>query len=397
MAIDIKDYSPSSFVSELMNSRIQIAEAFSSVRAYVHSSKKDIQNEWFENLVNELLKAFEQDPEKFGFVFELAVFANARLAGTAVFKKNLERFLTLSRNITLKAGNCEYFFAKGMVNYILGDYKKAEKSFQLYAKNYPRPPLFHRTGGPMYRNPYGPKVCGQGHFPGCLEIVKYSKSKTTNVVLVSCDSGYLAAYGKDFFDLIKKLDPLSCIHFHVINPVKDILKKIRFLNNDDIGLSFERVDISQIKTYSSVSRYLIAVKIMDLYDKDVIISDIDLSFKISPKDVVNLVDGDFGLYINEHKGRCFPWTYVLAGLGVYKKNLNSISFLENISSFINGVFDDEENCWMLDQMALEYALRRNENMPFSDLRKLGCPLSQFSDRPQRRKLAKNFLTKFGED
>ncbi|AWB32566.1 hypothetical protein DBV39_01250 [Orrella marina] len=141
---------------------------------------------------------------------------------------------------------------------------------------------------------------------------------------------------------------------------------------------------------------MVAGKIMEIYDKDIVVSDIDLEFKISPRDVVDLVSGDFGLYVNEGKGRCFPWTYVLAGLGVYKRNYSSMSFLEDVSSFVDGVFNDEESCWMLDQVALEYALRRNENIPFSNLRELGCPLSQFSNRPQRRKLAKSFLIECGE-
>lgn len=365
---------------------------FNELSLMVFNKIKGVTDEWFRDFIN--LNIGQVESKQTGHAerfLEVAAFANARFYGTDEYYKNLQSILNfLSKNKILTQ---EGLFCAGLANYGQGNFAEAERYFKEYSAIKEESVLFHRTAAPLYR-------ANDTHFKykkiiGDYSLVKKANTSSCEIVLVSCESGYLKAYGEDFYKIIKSFDINASIHFHVINPINEFIKNFNFINDANIGLSTEKVNFKNIATYSSVSRYLISEFILQEYDKDLIISDIDVLFKMPPRKILSLVSGDFGLFVNQKQGRSFPWTYYLAGIGVYKKSPQSTLFLRKVSKFISNSFDDEVNCWMLDQLALEH-VANGEAWDFFDLNEAKLPLSQFSDRPARRAIARKFLSRFNK-
>lgn len=390
MKINITELQPSCAVSAIINNEINEVDLYSSLRASIHDSNKKMLNEWFSTFIDIIFEKINSNDDKKEFFLDIAALSNARLAGNLQYSNNVNKLNSFLSALSLdQIKTQEGAFAGGLIKYALGDFENAEYYFEKYSTLRQGKPLFHRTAAPFYRNPLKYKITSK-NITGTFELEKKSNANSQEIVLVTCESGYLKAYGEDFFNNLITLDSNCSLHIHVINPVENLFSKIGFLNNPNIGLSYEYKNIQQIGTYSALSRYLVAEKIMNDYKKDIIISDIDLNFKTSPKQIMSVVDGSFGLYINNAQGRCFPWTYILAGISVFKNNHSSLQFLRKVSAFNSDMYDDLQNCWMLDQLALEYSFN-SEVWEFTDLKTKGLPLSQFSDRPKRRALAKKFL------
>lgn len=307
-----------------------------------------------------------------------------------VHKINIEKILDGSQRL---GKSDSALFARGLGEYALGNYKLAEKAFKQYARISSGKPLYHRTAAPAFRD-YVPSLHSEEQEPkGCGEFSLLRKAKKVEdiIVLVSCDIGFFKAYQADFLSTISELDDVLPVHFHIVCESRDSFLSSVNLDSfgSDFGISLEFLQFGNVRTYSALARYIVSSKIMRLYNSAIFISDIDLVIKSSPRGVLRNNLNKIGLYFGDHKTQYFPWHAIKAGAGIYPYCESSISFLGDVGRFMSYSYRSGNDGWMLDQLSIEYAYRNKRYKSyFYDLKGTGFPLTQLSDRGDRRSIAK---------
>lgn len=329
-----------------------------------------------------------------GLYLEIAVMVNALLENRNDSAFNLDKILHLLKGFNNDESIC---FAKGLAYYSRGEYALAEESFKCYGRFSNEKPLYHRTASAAFRgyvpslhiDKLPPKTCGEFH------LVTKAKCVDNVTVLVSCDIGYFKAYQEDFLSAIGSVNKNIAVHFHIICRAQENFEKalydFDYQRIDNIGISLECLSYGNIRTYTSLSRYAIAEKIMKFYKSAIFVSDIDLVVKENPQKLLNENPEKIGLYFGNYKNSYFPWHAIKAGAGIYPYSQSSIDFLETIGRFMMYSYRSGNDGWMLDQLSIEYAYRNAEDDSiFYDLKETDFPLTQFHDRGERRAVAKKY-------
>ena len=200
---------------------------------------------------------------------------------------------------------------------------------------------------------------------------------TNFVILVSCSYSFFKIFGIFFIKHIRNLNCNNIIHFHIVDSL-NIKKKIfsTILQNKFTNINFTyggKKNISMGDTSSA--RYLICKDIMNYYKKNVLISDIDTNFYLSPDDIIKrikLSNYDMGFFFI--KKNFLPWEKFAAGLSFFKyKNLNSYMFLNDMISYINIAKNNKNQVlWGAETISLYYAYYKNykKNLRIFDFSKI---------------------------
>ncbi|MCE8018921.1 hypothetical protein HOP51_02135 [Halomonas sp. MCCC 1A11036] len=320
-------------------------------------------------------------------IIEVSVLVNAGLYGKSVCLDNILKIDNFLRKEERCSSSC---FSGGVISYVLGDYKTAEKKFMEFDCIKPEKILYHQTAAPAFRDR---SYCPQPRSTDSAGEIKWcKKAEPKNItVLVSCDIGYFVAYGKNYIDTIKKYNSDLNVHFHIINPIEDIVSQADFLTQTWIGYSTEKVDYGNVKTYSSLARYIIAPSVIERYGNSVFISDIDLLVEKNPHFLSSSCRNLIGLYIGRKKARYFPWTAIKAGAGFYPNEQKSIAFLKTVGDFMLDMYSAGNDGWMLDQVALEFSFRLHSNLEYLDLKNLDYPIGQVKNRGGMRRIASDVI------
>src|SRR5690606_21523018 len=116
--------------------------------------------------------------------------------------------------------------------------------------------------------------------------------------------------------------------------IKDIETLIE---NKDVGISVEfesKADREKKnrRTYYATSRYLILEDILNIYQRSILISDIDIDFS-QPlgEEILNLKDDEIALYTNES---ALPWTKILAGFNIFGRKTENSEFVTKLAAFL---------------------------------------------------------------
>lgn len=180
----------------------------------------------------------------------------------------------------------------------------------------------------------------------------HEKKDYIGCVLVSCDYGYYKIYLEE---QLKSLNEEYLIHIHFILPDNSNIKNIEedLCNFINVNYSYEVMgDVKySMRTYCSISRYIIVSDIISFYGLPVIVADADLDFNYL--DIVGVFkDADCNsIYLRETKSD-LPWFRVLAGFNVFGGESYDSSFLKVLKKYLLRCYYSGRDGWMLDQVAL---------------------------------------------
>lgn len=289
------------------------------------------------------------------------------------------------------------FFSKGMVEYKLGDFCSAEVYFRKL-KNFKKELDFHQTGAMSYRKKL---IYSKEKFQSedLLLVREEIKGSYDFVFLMSCDFGYFVAYWESLCRALMFFNN-SLFHVHVVhskgvmhsdflNKLSQFLKNIEIPDNLCITIGEEGCE-GNLKTYSSISRYIILGEILNLYKCTVVVADIDIDFQCL--DFNRLYDFSLSdrIYLRVRNAD-FPWHKVLAGFNVFPCHRESILFSENLRNFLLSMFCEGYDGWMLDQVGLYVVYQKfcsEGKGSFCEVTGNPFNISQLSGRDKHRALAK---------
>jgi hypothetical protein len=176
-------------------------------------------------------------------------------------------------------------------------------------------------------------------------------------VLISCDFKFFKIFSEHYI-LNFRLNNNHLIHFHIISnePKLKIINEFDRLQKiyKNLGLSIELEKKKKNIVYITLSRFIMSNKLMNYYESDVFINDIDftpnynldLIFKKMSNSKCNI-----GLYDADQR---IPWTRFAAGICYFKyKDSFSINFLSKLSGFYNYKIKYYKKLfWSSDQLGL---------------------------------------------
>lgn len=329
-----------------------------------------------------------------GLYLEIIAMLNSLHLDDFLRDSNYRRVVEVSED--LDRSSC---FASALAYYAMGMYSEAEVLFRKFSF-YPKEGRFyHQSAGEAFRKDIDEKQFKYFSSSPVGNFSWFSKPEDTGglTILVSCDPGYFLVYASEFLERLESLQSGSLIHFHVVCTDEADFRQLliegeSIVFHGNVGISFEVITFGNVKTYSSLARYLVASSVMSAYQTPVFVADIDLVLKLDPKAMLSRMPNQVGLFFGTYIHNRFPWQAIKAGAGLYPYNTSSQLFLELVGRFMSYSYVCGNDGWMLDQMALEYAYRNHdEKSIFYCLKEKGFPITQVKDRPKKRDAAKKII------
>lgn len=369
---------------------------FGSIRSAKHGSVK-VSQEFYTNLCKNCLDIILDYPEvnsSRSFLLNCIFYMGA----SSFLLENKEKLTFILINSTSICLEKDILFWYGLMMYKLENYVIAEQAFEKLI-NFKAQLSYHQTGALSYLSDTS-KFINQKFTDSTINYIKKSLSKSyKGCILISCDFGYFSAYLKN---ILHNFDKRVIVHLHLIlpNDIKELnLSKISE-KYENIFISYEYIDksIGNIKTYFSVSRYLILPEILNRYNLPTIVADADLDF--SDADLLsvftNVGDNQFALNTKDND---LPWLKVTAGFNVFGKDTGNVEFFKVLIRYIRFCFATGRDGWMLDQTALGQCLyfysaglmKSSSDFKINKLQ-LEKTVRQVSNRAKKRVEAKQALS-----
>lgn len=232
-----------------------------------------------------------------------------------------------------------------------------------------------------------------------IRLIDIQDINQSSVLLMSCDYGYFCAYADKTIENASLSGNL--IHFHLIVSDESMLTTldIDLYRNKNIGITYEvyREDESVNKTYYSIARYLILRDIIELYQRNIIVCDIDIELRDNIDYLsTSIAEQKIGLITN---GGDLPWITYMAGFNFFGRKTKDSNFVIKLIMILKLLYESGRDLWTLDQVALLLAVESQEitgNIEILvDLKKnLKKSIKQYSDRHLYRGLAQKSLNSF---
>lgn len=328
-------------------------QLFAVVRKKAVAKKLDLPfSGYLENLSNSLAEG-SIGLEKLGVALQMLIW----IAPPSFLIDNKEGVMDLARSCSVKSHEKKFLF--GIMEYKCGNYQGAEENF---AKLRDDKELleFHQTGAMSYRS--SPVLSNKPEFR-CLESLTYSEAEVESrdaVVLLSCDIGYLKAYWEN---VVKGASLLGCLVFHINVILPAGMERERskgdlcnFISGVDVPLNVfitmeEQVE-GPIKTYTSISRYVVLGQLLKQYKKPILVSDVDIDFsKINISLLKELLASGRG-YLRHRAAADFPWHKILAGFNLFPCHVYVESYADLLNCYFLKLYREGYDGWMLDQVGL---------------------------------------------
>lgn len=215
-----------------------------------------------------------------------------------------------------------------------------------------------------------------------IEFLSDLRTRAELTFLMSMDERFLRLYGLPIL-YIANILPQYHFHFHIVgqreivnHSVDDFLKlhhlmktfTQNFSSSGNVFFSFEETPtiVMEKRTYYACARFLHANKIMERYESDILIMDIDLILKDDPTLYLTFLHQyDVSMPVSSGIISLCPWRRFLGGNVYLKNNLLARHFLRSVHKYISAHLD-QPTSWTLDQNALCYAYETmaNENPEF---------------------------------
>lgn len=254
-----------------------------------------------------------------------------------------------------------YYFFSGIVDSNLGYLESAAKKFSLINGNNIDELGRHATGALSFR--YGWALDSVAHdLSGYKQKVKLLDKGvkipvgSESVVLAACDSKYFESFGEVLISSIAgKLEGKVC-HIHVVNPTEAVLKKAERFSEllGNFNFSYEISGFTS-SAYYAVARFIVLEQILEIYNLDVLVCDVDAAFLsnysldkiLSGRDIVIKADDKCSLHT-------YPWRGLAAGFFAVRKGAPAVRFIRALKSYVMHFMLDSkyEKIWYFDQTAL---------------------------------------------
>jgi len=184
------------------------------------------------------------------------------------------------------------------------------------------------------------------------------------VAVVAADHAYLVRHGHSFFQSVQAHGGGITTHLHLVNPQPEdyafISDGVRSGAWPPLNLSTEVYDGPDSQAYYASVRLLRAPVLLDFYERPLLISDIDSTYKDPILPFLPLVTSfDAGLFFknNRHRYRAHPWQTIRAGSLMYAPTEAGRFFCNVVARLTMRTFDryKGEDIWFIDQNMLYHA------------------------------------------
>ncbi|WP_429114183.1 hypothetical protein [Aeromonas veronii] len=194
-----------------------------------------------------------------------------------------------------------------------------------------------------------------------------SNKEKKYVILFSADSNYFKRFYKYSLYNIDT-NPDAIFHYHIVNPDSEVIDIVNSYDNEVVNFSFEYVgDESLTKAYYASSRFLIAPKIMTIYQKPFFIFDIDSK-------LVGNLDNLFEtgrwsrekLSLRVSPALELPWQKIVANAIYVPFNECGRTFLDRVARYLSLSFslNRDRQLWWIDQNAMFFAYESFERIEY---------------------------------
>lgn len=183
------------------------------------------------------------------------------------------------------------------------------------------------------------------------------------VFLAACNELYLDRFGAVVVDALERCGIATAFHLHVVDPGPAVAAKIAALQRRcrsiALGLSTERFRHARAggyrsATYYACSRFLRAGEIATLYDRDLLILDIDVNGLADPQPLVAAMRDHAVGYFD--CGDRLPWLICRAALVYVRRSAGATRFNELMFKYIAAKIE-QQGFWGLDQAAIYVVTR----------------------------------------
>ncbi|MBC7905314.1 MAG: hypothetical protein H7Y60_01030 [Rhodospirillaceae bacterium] len=174
------------------------------------------------------------------------------------------------------------------------------------------------------------------------------------VAVASCNGLYFDLFAEAYCHAIDATTQDALIHIHVMEPEAGTLSRIERLmdgmKNSVLNVSWETQQPNSSRSYFASNRFLIAPQLLDLYGRDLVISDIDIEFVTDLAELhAKLAGQDFACYAHPGFG---PASRYPAGV-TYLSHAHGRDIADGIARFVcSKLHIPHPHNWMLDQAAL---------------------------------------------
>ncbi len=183
------------------------------------------------------------------------------------------------------------------------------------------------------------------------------------VHLCAADSSYFAKFADTFVHFAAARNYPHVIHLHVVNPTDESFASSVALREayPRLALNFSYSTLPKSpnqRAYFATCRFIIGPTIADIYETDLIISDIDVRIIGDVSDLQARMDGhDIGVRIRPNRSY-FPWKRVIVNLVFLRKIPATMNLLKYVGNYFHHVVAMKSSMplWGIDQSAFFYAL-----------------------------------------
>lgn len=390
LALALKGINPSQNLTRLLERHpAWLAQAFQTIRASVASGQGGGGAEFAEALL-QICQQKNLSAAQTIFVLGSIIYA-APVPFITAHAHELAGLLESAKDLPAT----ELQFMKGLLSYRVGNFFDAQERFQALLPH-SRDLLPHQTSSPAYFYRWSQDERA-GSKTGEFTLHARHPAPSKGVILMSCDYGYFVSYFRKAIEKIRQHG--QSVHLHLVLPQEvELGAVLAHIGDDDVGLSYERETYDlrtqpNRKTYYTAARYLVCHHILALYQRPVLVSDIDINFERAPDDAFsNLAGDEIALYFGRSD---LPWLKILAGFNFFGRLTAESEFLRRLQAFLWFCLETGRDGWMLDQTALEVTYqncsRAQQRLIRSVHDMLGFAPRQFDNRAESRNIAREAL------
>lgn len=322
--------------------------------------------DWYARTVNAALALLEKGnrgPTVDGWLLEIAFHANLALCDTDEYYRNFVLIEQALRRFEQQHVNRSSQYVHGLLAYARDDLERAEHAFTAPAFA-DTPLLSHHAGYAAFRAPsfrhtlldYDPPIelnFAQG---------KDGSDNTSIVLLCSCDELYFAAFANEFASQVFDVSNNTHIHFHLINTVNPpCLIDNDLFADSRVSVSIEHTDVAQPGKYAIMARYIVLPRLMRLWSKPVIVTDIDMLIKSDP---ASLHFEQSALLAFRHNSLSLhvPAAAIIGHQNLFGFDEAGLEFATLLSRYLHYMCARGRALWAADQVALLIVWRMQRNV-----------------------------------
>ena len=167
-----------------------------------------------------------------------------------------------------------------------------------------------------------------------------------DLIFAACDTVYLERFGRQFLNVVADLGP---VHLHLTNFNDEEDRMLLDAIPAEVGVSFEDTPVAiQNSPYYASARFFRLEALMDAYQRDIVVLDIDLeTLNEWPVLLAALKLGEVSFF---HMPTLMPWLSHHAAVMRFSNTLRARHFAHQLANLLSHTVIDAQ--WFVDQLAI---------------------------------------------